>query len=177
MADAHGSYPPDFWEDLLRLIDAELEEPHTLIIVGGAAIGLRYNRAHLTTDIDSVTSPRDRRLWAAIDRACRKMQEKAGLVEVPKVSSSGVFDPPEDWESRLRSLKRLKLTYLDVKLPERHDLAISKVSRGDTRDFEAIRGGSRFRASTARSALETAATTAEGSESCRPATGSGTKAW
>jgi len=85
-----------------------------------------------------VTSPRDRRLWAAIDRACRKMQEQAGLVEVPKVSPSGVFDPPEDWESRLRSLKRLKLTYLDVKLPERHDLAISKMSRGDTRDFEAM---------------------------------------
>jgi hypothetical protein len=139
LADAHGSYPPDFWEDLLRLIDAELEEPHTLIIIGGAAIGLRYNKAHLTTDIDSVTSPRDRRLWAAIGRACRKMQEQAGLVEVPKVSSSGVFDPPEDWESRLRSLKRLKLTYLNVKLPERHDLAISKMSRGDTRDFEAIR--------------------------------------
>ncbi len=40
----------------------------------------------------------------------------------------------------------------------------------------AIRGGSRFSASTARSALETAAATAEDRESCRPATGSGTKA-
>lgn len=139
MPEAHGSHAPEFWEDLLRLIDAELEEPHTLVIVGGAAIGLRYNRAHLTSDIDSVTSTRDRRLWAAIDRACRKLQEQAGLEALPRVSSSGVFDPPEDWESRLRSLKRLKLKYLDVKLPERHDLAISKVSRGDTRDFEAIR--------------------------------------
>jgi hypothetical protein len=58
LADAYGNHPPDFWEDLLRLIDAELEEPHTLVIIGGAAIGLRYNRAHLTTDIDSVTSTR-----------------------------------------------------------------------------------------------------------------------
>jgi len=139
LPEAHGSHPPDFWEDLLRLIDAELEEPHILVIVGGAAIGLRYNRAHLTSDIDSVTSTRDRRLWAAIDRACRKLQEQAGLEALPRVSSSSVFDPPEDWESRLRSLKGLKLKYLDVKLPERHDLAISKVSRGDTRDFEAIR--------------------------------------
>ncbi len=119
--------------------DASVALVLTLIIIGGAAIRLRYNKAHLTTDIDSVTSPGDRWLWAVIDRACRKMQEQAGLAEVPKVSSSGVFDPPEDWESRLRSLKRLKLTYLDVKLPERHDLAISKVSRGDPRDFEAIR--------------------------------------
>jgi hypothetical protein len=139
LPEAHGSHPPGFWEDLLRLIDAELEEPHTLVIVGGAAIGLRYNRAHLTSDIDSVTSTRDRRLWAAIDRACRKLQEQAGLETLPTVSSSSVFDPPEDWESRLRSLKGLKLKYLDVKLPERHDLAISKVSRGDARDFEAIR--------------------------------------
>ncbi len=138
MADAEGNHPPDFWEELLRLIDDELEEPHTLVIIGGAAIGLRYNRAHLTTDIDSVTSTRDRRLWAAIGRACRKMQEQTGLAELPRVSSSSVFDPPEDWESRLRSLKRLRLKRLDVKLPERHDLALSKVSRGDTRDFEAI---------------------------------------
>jgi hypothetical protein len=139
LADAHGNHPTDFWEDLLRLIDAELEEPHTLVIVGGAAIGLRYKRAHLTTDMDSVTSTRNRGLWAAIERGCRRMKEQAGLEELPKVSSGSVFDPPEDWESRLRSLKRLKLKHLDVKLPERHDLAISKVSRGDTRDFEAIR--------------------------------------
>jgi hypothetical protein len=37
--------------------------------------------------------------------------------------------PTDFWEDLLR----------DVKPPERHDLAISKVSRGDTRDFEAIR--------------------------------------
>jgi hypothetical protein len=130
--------PAHFWEELLQLIDDELEEAHTLVIIGGAAIGLRYDRKHLTTDLDSVTSPGDRKLWAAVGRACKTMQARYRLKEPPKVSTTGVFDPPEDWESRQRSLKHLKLKRLDVKLPERHDLAISKISRGEARDYDAI---------------------------------------
>jgi hypothetical protein len=76
LAEAHGNHPPGCWEDLLGLIDAELKELHTLVIIGDAASGLRSNRAHLTTDVDSVTSTRGRRPWAAIERARRKMKEK-----------------------------------------------------------------------------------------------------
>jgi hypothetical protein len=55
LADAERR-PPSFWEELLRLIDEELDEPHAMVIVGGAAIGLRYDRKHLTTDMDSITT-------------------------------------------------------------------------------------------------------------------------
>ena len=129
---------PEFWTKLLSLIDAELSEPHEMVIVGGAAIGLRYTKKHVTGDIDSVTPSSDRKLWAAVQRACRAMQEAEGLAKPPKVSTSAVFDPPEDWESRQVTL-RLGLKNLIVRVPEQHDLAISKVSRGLGRDYAALK--------------------------------------
>ncbi len=41
----------EFWSRLLKLIDAELSEPHEMVIVGGAAIGLRYTKQHVTGDL------------------------------------------------------------------------------------------------------------------------------
>jgi hypothetical protein len=38
--------PASFWARLLKLVDDELTEPHDLVIVGGAAIGLRYAATH-----------------------------------------------------------------------------------------------------------------------------------
>ncbi len=128
----------EFWSRLLRLIDAELSEPHEMVIVGGAAIGLRYTKQHVTGDLDSITSTKDRKLWAAVERACKAMQEAEGLRKPPKVSTSAVFDPPEDWESRQVTL-RLGLENLIVRVPERHDLAISKISRGLGRDYAALK--------------------------------------
>ena len=128
----------EFWSRLLRLIDAELSEPHEMVIVGGAAIGLRYTKQHVTGDIDSITPTTDAELWAAVERACKAMQRAEGLAKPPKVSTSAVFDPPEDWESRQVTL-RLGLRNLVVRVPERHDLAISKVSRGLGRDYAALK--------------------------------------
>jgi hypothetical protein len=131
--------PASFWTRLLKLVDAELSERHDLVIVGGAAIGLKYASTHLTSDIDSVTSTRDRALWSAIGRACRKLQEQEGLRRPPHVGYIGVsFEPPEDWERRRRKVP-LSLRRLRVYVPERHDLALSKVSRGLSRDFAALK--------------------------------------
>jgi hypothetical protein len=132
-------HPRSFWSRLLALVDAELEEPHDLVIVGGAAIGLHYAPAHITSDIDSVTSTRDHALWSAIERAGKKLQQQDGLRRPPHVSYIGVsFEPPEDWEGRLRRVP-LSLRHLRVYVPERHDLALSKISRGLSRDFAALR--------------------------------------
>lgn len=128
----------EFWAKLLKLIDDGLSEPHEMVIVGGAAIGLRYTKQHVTGDLDSITSTRDRKLWRAVERACKAMQDAEGLTKPPKVSTSAVFDPPEDWESRQVTL-RLGLRNLIVRVPERHDLAISKVSRGLGRDYAALK--------------------------------------
>jgi hypothetical protein len=131
--------PVSFWARLLKLVDDELTEPHDLVVVGGAAIGLRYAATHLTSDLDSVTSSKDRTLWAAFDRAGVALQQEHGLRRPPTVSAIGVsFEPPEDWERRLRKVP-LPLRRLRVYVPERHDLAISKVARGLSRDFAALK--------------------------------------
>ncbi len=68
--------------------------------MGGAAIGLGYTKQHVTGDLDSVTPASDRKLWAALERACEAMQKAEGLAKSPRVSTSAVFDPPEGWEGR-----------------------------------------------------------------------------
>lgn len=131
--------PASFWARLLKLLDDELAEPHELVIVGGAAIGLRYAATHLTSDLDSVTSSKDRALWTALERAGVLLQREQGLRRPPKVSAIGAsFEPPEDWERRLRKVP-LPLRRLRVYVPERHDLALSKVARGLSRDFAALK--------------------------------------
>jgi hypothetical protein len=46
----------------------------------------------VTGDIDCVTPSSDRKLWAAVQRACKAMQEAEGLAKPPKVSTSA-FGP------------------------------------------------------------------------------------
>lgn len=53
--------PASFWARLLKLLDDELAEPHELVIVGGAAIGLRYAATHLTSDLPNATTSRSPR--------------------------------------------------------------------------------------------------------------------
>jgi hypothetical protein len=128
----------EFWKRLLKLVDSELDERHELVIVGGAAIGLRYADKHLTSDIDAVTTTKDKKLWTAVLRACAAMQEAEGLPRRPVFTHLSIFDAPEDWEERQRTLQ-LGLKRLVVRVPERHDLAISKVSRGLGRDYAALK--------------------------------------
>ena len=73
--------------------------------MGGAAIGFGYTKQHVTGDLDSVTPASDRKLWAAVDRACEALQKAEGLAEPPRVPTSAVFDPPEDWEGRQVTLR------------------------------------------------------------------------
>jgi hypothetical protein len=44
--------PSGDFEKFLRLVDEELAEPFTIIVVGGAAIGMAYAPDHSTSDID-----------------------------------------------------------------------------------------------------------------------------
>jgi hypothetical protein len=44
-------YPPAEMDAFLRLLDAELDAPVTVTVIGGAAIGLQYDTHHATSDI------------------------------------------------------------------------------------------------------------------------------
>jgi hypothetical protein len=119
------------FEAFLRLVDEELSQDCTIIIVGGAAIGLAYAPDHATTDID-VMPTRQTALWKAVERAQAQSQ-----VPIP-FQAAGIVQPPYEYEERLRPLPIRGLKHLKVLVPEPHDLALMKVARGEAHDLAGI---------------------------------------
>jgi hypothetical protein len=123
-------YTPRELRRFLAAMDRALDHPEDVVVIGGAAAALEYGVASGTRDIDTWTRV-DESLAIAAERASR-----ATGLGVP-FSRSGVADGPHDFESRLeRTLPRLRR--LKVMVPERHDLVLMKVLRGDEHDLQAI---------------------------------------
>lgn len=134
-------------EDFLRAIDAELEAPCEVVLVGGGAVALKYKGSHATTDLDlwSVSGPPAERVgattpaaasrggfWEAVERA---RATAAGPVPVQKAS---IAEPPYAFEDRLIALSIPGLTKLRVLVPEAHDLVLMKIARGEAHDLDAV---------------------------------------
>ena len=123
-------YTPDELRRFLEGVDAALRGKARVVVIGGAAAAIEYGVATGTRDIDTWTSVQHD-LTVAIERA----RQETGLA-VP-FAQSGVADGPEDFESRLeRALPHLRR--LTVMVPEKHDLVLMKVVRGDEHDLQAI---------------------------------------
>lgn len=101
----------------------------TVTVIGGAAVGLRYDPRHTTTDID-LTPVSNAEFWAAVERV--KSAHPIPIQTVP------FFTPPYDYESRRTKLAIQGLKRLTVLVPEVHDLAIMKAARALTHDLDAI---------------------------------------
>lgn len=117
-------------ERFLEAVDAALDQPVDIVVIGGSAAALHYGVARATHDIDTWTNV-EAGLAAAADRA----RVATGL-DVP-VQKSGVADAPVDFESRLERVLP-KLTRLKVLVPERHDLVLMKAVRCYEHDLAAI---------------------------------------
>ena len=120
-------------EDLiafLRVLDARLTRPGTIRLIGGAVVGLCYLPAYQTRDIDYAWA--DREVQAAITEL------EAERPDFVLTAQTGVYFAPYAHEQRLVTLDIPGLTRLNVEVPERHDLAIMKASRGFDRDVEAL---------------------------------------
>lgn len=123
-------YTPDELRRFLGGVDAALGRRAEIVVIGGAAAALEYGVVTGTRDIDTWTRVH-RDLLLAVERA----RQTTGL-EVPFVQS-GVADGPHEFESRLeRALPQLRR--LAVMVPEKHDLVLMKVVRGDEHDLQAI---------------------------------------
>jgi hypothetical protein len=123
-------YTPRELRRFLAAVDGALEGPVEVVVIGGAAAALEYGVTSGTRDIDTWTRVRDDLAVAA-----RRARQATGLA-VP-LAQSGVADGPHDFEARLeRALPRLRR--LKVMVPERHDLVLMKVLRGDENDLQAI---------------------------------------
>lgn len=123
-------YTPTELRRFLAAMDRALERPAVVVVIGGAAAAIEYGVASGTRDIDT---------WTRVHEALAVAAERARQATRLKVpfAQSGVADGPHDFESRLeRTLPRLRR--LQVMVPERHDLALMKVLRGDEHDLQAI---------------------------------------
>jgi hypothetical protein len=113
----------------LRELDSELVRPAEITVIGGAAIGLIYDDAHTTTDVDLVPG-NDEAFWQAVDRA-------RSHHPIP-VSSVSIYEAPYEWEGRRIQMHITATKKITVLVPEAHDLAMMKVARGETHDLQAI---------------------------------------
>ena len=123
-------YGPDELRRFLRGIDKALESPQTVILIGMGAACVHYHVPLGTRDLDT---------WSTVGRelraAARRAEEATGLA-VP-FKEAGVTDAPYEFESRLRrALPRLRR--LTLMVPEKHDLALMKVTRGEAHDLDGI---------------------------------------
>jgi hypothetical protein len=114
----------------LRAVDGRLTRPGAVRLIGGAVIGLAYVASYRTHDIDYVWADRE------VDAAIKEIAvSQPALV---RALQTGVYFAPDDYEDRLEVLQVPGLVRLAVVIPERHDLAIMKIARGEERDIEAI---------------------------------------
>lgn len=115
----------------LRGVDAALEGPEKVLLIGMGAACVHYRAEAGTHDLDTWTT-----IGAALRAAVEDARQATGLL-VPFEHAS-VADAPYEFETRLVAtlpgLQRLK-----VWVPERHDLALMKaIGRGVEKDLDGI---------------------------------------
>lgn len=113
----------------LESLDKHLSGPRRIILIGGAAASLAYGITRVTTDIDTINDISD------LEPALQLARLDTGL-DVP-FQSVGIYDAPHHYEDRLAPID-LKLKQLQIVVPEKHDLVLMKVVRGQDNDREAI---------------------------------------
>jgi hypothetical protein len=128
-ASAHDLPRRFYIEELqrfLRLVDAELPKPCTIVVVGESALSLAYCPAHAIVDIE-VWSASDRVIWTAAERASEKIARPIHLRQALGGGRRGMT-----FEGRLRPSSMEGLPLLTVLVPEAHDLALLNAARGVT---------------------------------------------
>jgi hypothetical protein len=124
------SYGADALRSFFEAVDAHLEEPLTLIVVGGGALVLGYGLEYATYDIDFYEC--DLELFK---RAVEATWASTSPCRLP-YDLVTVGDAPYNYEDRLEVA--LKLSHLTLCVPERHDLAVMKALRANEHDLQAL---------------------------------------
>ena len=117
----------------LAAVDGGLAEPVRAILLGGSALAVGYGVGVGTADVDTWETD-----LGKIDAAVARARRMTGL-DIP-VDSAAVGDVPYESESRLRRVLP-QLHRLEVYVPEKHDLALSKIMRcheGDLAGIESL---------------------------------------
>ncbi|HTQ76376.1 MAG TPA: DUF6036 family nucleotidyltransferase [Burkholderiales bacterium] len=119
----------------LRAIDRNLRSEVEVVVVGGAALSIAYGVEKRTSDIDVIELKGSNEDLA---RALRLAWEDTGLAVA--ISPATVTVIPDQFEGRLRKARGLRLRRLKFVVPEKYDLALSKIAASTARphDLDAV---------------------------------------
>jgi hypothetical protein len=120
----------------IRALDRHLRKKVRVVVIGGAAASVGYDSGARTADIDIFTilaGPAD-----SLARAAELARVETGLGV--GVGAATVADLPYNYEARLRPIRGLDLKKLTILIPDKYDLALSKVMRGYEHDIVAVKG-------------------------------------
>ncbi len=123
-------YAPDELIRFLTALDASLHKPAKLTVIGGSALALGYGGSAATSDIDTYESELD-----AVQEAAERASAETGL-HIP-ISNSMIAQLPAGYEERLVRVLP-DLTKLEVRVLDSHDLAASKLLRGNEHDRQQL---------------------------------------
>lgn len=122
-------YDADEMRTFLTAVDRHLSHATDVVVIGGAAAALHETRS-TTSDVDTWNE-----LSASLERAIERARKETGL-DIP-VSRSPVADIPYEAEDRFERMLPA-LAKLRVFVLEKHDLALSKIVRGDDHDLQQL---------------------------------------
>jgi hypothetical protein len=118
-------------EIFLKAVDRHAPKDSKLVIIGGAAAALTYGSPSGTVDIDTANNV------SPLQKAYEAARRETNL-QVP-LALATVFDAPIQYKTRLTKLPLKGLRHLEVLVPEKHDWALSKISRLEAKDLEHLK--------------------------------------
>jgi hypothetical protein len=114
----------------LRAVDARLSGPGAIRLIGGAVISLAHVPSYQTRDVDYAWADRE------VDVVVGDLG--ASRPDLVRGAQTGVYFAPYSYQDRVEILEVPGLVNLRVEIPERHDLAIMKITRGYERDLAVL---------------------------------------
>lgn len=115
----------------LEALDDHLARGYTLVVIGGSALALGHGVATVTSDIDTYQSAAH-----VLADAAERARQQLGL-RIPIADASIAQLPPGYDERLVRILPNLR--HLELWTAEVHDLAASKLLRGNDHDRQQLR--------------------------------------
>jgi Nucleotidyltransferase of unknown function (DUF6036) len=120
----------------IRAVDRHLSDKVEILVIGGAAAALGYSAGVHTADVDVFELRHGSA--KALAHAAEAARQETGLAV--SVGAAAVASLPDEFESRVRSVRGLQLKKLSILIPDKYDIALSKTVRGYPHDIDAIEG-------------------------------------
>lgn len=118
----------------LRALDSALVGNVELFVVGGLAAILQYDAAVKTADMDVYAFVSGRK--TDLQRAATVAADVTGITLT--INPAPVTELPWNYLDRVKHVRGLRMKKLDLVVPDKYDLVLSKALRGYEHDLETI---------------------------------------